>query len=181
MFIQKNIDALKMCIILALASVFIGSMPPRANATIWPSAGAMKLINSACPSGSEHYHELNKLKKDITAAETLGQAREIALAPTDQVIEALKTARHIMPFSDDLRSAETRLGDARSRILVASSQTQIADEFSGMMLAGLDDNTAVRASAGNVGCSYSTGEVIAIVIGLILGIIPGLILLVVLC
>lgn len=181
MSIPKNIYDLKMLIILALASIFIVSMPQKANATIWPSAGAVELINSACPAGSEQYQELNRLKKDIAAAGTLSHAREMALAPTDQVIEALKTARHVMPFSDDLRSAETRLGDARTRIIVASSQAQVADEFSGMMLAGLDDNSAVRASAGNVGCNYSTGEVIAIVIGLILGIIPGLILLVVLC
>ncbi|MGJ0483583.1 MAG: hypothetical protein ACR65R_03485 [Methylomicrobium sp.] len=181
MSILKNIYDLKMLIILALASIFIVLMPQRANATSWPSAGAMKLINSACSSGPEQYQELNHLKKDITAAGTLSQAREMALAPTDQVIEALKTARHILPFSDDLRSAETRLDDARSRLLGASSQAQVADEFSGMMLAGLDDNSAVRASAGDIGCNYSTGEVIAIVIGLILGIIPGLILLVVLC
>jgi hypothetical protein len=64
---------------------------------------------------------------------------------------------------------------------VASSPTQVADEFSGMMLAGLDDDSAARVSAGSVGCNYSTGELIAIVVGLILGIIPGLILLVVLC
>ncbi|MDD5411505.1 MAG: hypothetical protein PHF31_08845 [Methylobacter sp.] len=64
---------------------------------------------------------------------------------------------------------------------MASSQAQVADEFSGMMLAGLDDDTVARVKAGNVGCNYSTGEIIGIVVGLILGIIPGLILLVVLC
>ncbi|MGR8951394.1 MAG: hypothetical protein ACU83V_03160, partial [Gammaproteobacteria bacterium] len=68
-----------------------------------------------------------------------------------------------------------------SRILVASSQEQVADAFDGMMLAGLDDDRVAHASAGGASCSYSTGEIIAIVVGLILGIIPGLILLVVLC
>ncbi|MFZ2404634.1 MAG: hypothetical protein WAW41_05820, partial [Methylobacter sp.] len=58
---------------------------------------------------------------------------------------------------------------------------QVADAFSGMMLAGLDNDSAARVTAGNASCNYSTGEIIAIVVGLILGIIPGLILLVVLC
>lgn len=86
-----------------------------------------------------------------------------------------------MPFSDDLRAAENRLNNARSRILLASSQEQVADEFSGMMLASLDDDNAAQVGIGKVSCNYSTGEVIAIVVGLILGIIPGLILLIVLC
>ena len=105
----------------------------------------------------------------------------MALAPTDEAIDALRNARNLIPFSDDLNSAETRLSDARSRILVASSQAEVADEFSGMMLAGLDNDSAARVSGGGGSCNYSTGEVIAIVVGLILGIIPGLILLVVLC
>jgi len=43
-----------------------------------------------------------------------------------------------------------------------------------MMLARLKDNAA-RVSAGGGGYNYSTGEAIAIVVGLILGIIPGLV------
>ncbi|MDD1612804.1 MAG: hypothetical protein LUQ57_06630 [Methylococcaceae bacterium] len=181
MSIKNNIYVLKMLIILVLASIFIVSVPQTAHANTWSSAGSMELINSYCPAGSEQFQELNQLKKEITAADTLSQARKMALAPTDGAIEALRNARNIMPFSDDLRSAETRLSDARSRILVASSQAQVADEFEGMMLAGLDDNSVARVSAGGGSCSYSTGETIAIVIGLILGIIPGLILLVLLC
>jgi hypothetical protein len=166
---------------MLLASIFIVLMPQIANAKYWPSVGSMELINSSCPAGSEQYQELKQLKKDIAAAGTIDQARKMALAPTVDAIGALKNARTMMPFSDDLRSAETRLSDARSRILVASSQEQVADAFDGMMLAGLDNDSAARVSAGSGSCNYSTGEVIAIVVGLILGIIPGLILLVVLC
>ncbi|HEY8157780.1 MAG TPA: hypothetical protein VIF10_03655 [Methylobacter sp.] len=176
-----NIYVLKVSIILTLTSIFIVSMTQTVYANILRAADSMELINSSCPAGSGQYEELKQLKKEISAAETLNRARKMALPPTDDAIQALKNARNIMPFSDDLRSAETRLNDIRSRILVASSQAQVADEFSGMMLAGLDDDSAARVKAGNVGCNYSTGEVIAIVIGLILGIIPGLILLVVLC
>lgn len=172
---------LKMLIISAFISTFIVSVQQTASANIWPSASSMELIKSSCSSDPEQYQELSQLKKEIIAAETVSQARKMALAPTDDAINALKNASDLVPFSDDLRSAETRLSDARSRILVASSQAQVADEFSGMMLAGLDDDSAARVSGGGGSCNYSTGEVIAIVVGLILGIIPGLILLVVLC
>jgi len=181
MAIKKELYGLKRSIILALVSIFIISMPQTLNANILRSTDSLELINSSCPTGSGQYEELKQLKKDISAADTLNHARELALAPTDEAIQALRNARTIMPFSDDLRSAETHLSDARSRILVASSQAQVADEFSGMMLAGLDDDSAARVSTSAGGCNYSTGEVIAIVVGLILGIIPGLILLVVLC
>jgi len=180
MAIKKEFCGLKMPAVLALASIFLVLMAQTANANILPS-DSMALINSSCPAGSGQCEQLKQLKKDISAADTLSHAREMALAPTDEAIQALKNARSIMPFSDDLRSAETRLSNARSRILVASSQAQVADAFSGMMLAGLDDDSAARVSTGAGGCNYSTGEVIAIVVGLILGIIPGLILLLVLC
>jgi hypothetical protein len=172
---------LKVLIISAFLSVLVVSMLQTASANVWPSAGAMELIKSSCRSGSEQYQELSQLKKDIAAADTVSKARKMALAPTDDAINALTNASNLMPFSDDLSSAKTRLSDARSRIIVASSQAEVADEFSGMMLAGLDNDSAARVSAGGSSCSYSTGETIAIVIGLILGIIPGLILLVLLC
>jgi len=170
-----------MFLITVLTSVVIVSLSQTATANVWPSASSMELIKSSCQSGPEQYQELSRLKKEITAADTVTQARTMALAPTDDALGALKNARSIMPFSNDLRSAETRLSDARSRIVVASSQEQVADEFDGMMLAGLDNDSVARVSTGAGNCNYSTGETIAIVIGLILGIIPGLVLLVVLC
>ena len=166
---------------MLLASIFIVATSQKANANYWPSVGSMELINSSCPTGPGQYQELVQLKKEIAAASTIDQARKMALAPTDDAIGALKNARTIMPFSDDLRFAETRLSDARSRILLASNQEQVADAFDGMMLAGLDNDSVAHASVGSTSCNYSTGEIIAIVVGLILGIIPGLILLVVLC
>ena len=176
---KKKVFSLLIFSAFTLMSVI--TLSKTASATIRSSADALGLINSTCPAGSNRYPELAQLKNEIAAAGTVNQAREMALAPTDGAIDTLKHARAVMPFSEDLRTAETRLNDARLRILVASSQAQVADEFSGMMLAGLDDDRAAHVSAGKVGCNYSSGEVIAIVIGLILGIIPGLILLVVLC
>ncbi len=66
-------------------------------------------IKSSCQSGPEQYQELTQLKHDIAVAGTVNQARAIALAPTDGAIGALKNARTLMPLSDDLRIAETRL------------------------------------------------------------------------
>ena len=152
-----------------------------ASATVWPSINALSLINASCPSESSQYQELSQLKTEIAAASSVNQARALALAPTDQAITALKDARTLLPFSDGLRSAESRLNSARARIMLASSQEQVADEFDGMMLAGLDNDHAAHVKVGSGGCDYSSGELIAIAIGLLLGIIPGLILLVVLC
>lgn len=164
-----------------LTLMVILTLPKPASANIWSAVDAPGLMQSSCPSGAEAESELSQFKSKIAAAETIIQAKEMAVAPADMALEALKNANAILPFSDDLRKAETRLSKARSRILLASSQQQVADAFSGIMLAGLDDDSAARVSVGNESCNYSTGEVIAIVIGLILGIIPGLILLVVLC
>ena len=175
---NKFISALIISIILTITFF---SIPRLASATITPSTRALDLIKSTCPVGSTQYPELMRLKQEIATANNIEQARKLALAPTDDAINALKNARNMIPFSEDLRTAETRLNDARTRIMVASSQEQVADEFDGMMLAGLDNDRAAHVNIGSGGCDYSTGELIAIVIGLILGIIPGLILLVVLC
>jgi hypothetical protein len=179
--LSKNKKVLLVWIFSAFTLISIISPSKTVSANIWSSADSLNLMKSTCPSGPDQYQELTQLKNEIIAAKTVNQAREMALAPTEGAIGALKNARTIMPFSDDLRIAETRLSDARSRILVASSQEQVADEFSGMMLAGLDDDHAAHVNVAKVGCDYSTGEVIAIVLGLIFFVIPGLILLVLLC
>ncbi|MBE0435466.1 MAG: hypothetical protein IBX56_06625 [Methylomicrobium sp.] len=176
---QKNLSVgLFFLLTLGLS---IATISKTASANVLPSADSLGVLGSACPSGPDRHPELSDLKKRIAASETVDKARAIALAPTDEAIGALKNARTIIPFSDDLQIAENRLSDARNRILLASSQEQVADEFSGMMLAALDDDRVAGVDLGKVSCHYSTGEVIAIVIGLILGIIPGLILLIVLC
>jgi hypothetical protein len=177
----KNTKVSSILIFMELTWLISVFLPQTAAADFLPSINSLNLFESACAAGPEHYQELVQLKSKIAAADTMNQARTLALAPTENAIDALHNARTIMPFSGDLRNAENRLTDFRSRILTASTQEQVADEFSGMMFAGLDDDNAANVNVGDAGCNYSTGEVIAIVIGLILGIIPGLILLVVLC
>lgn len=160
-------------------AVFMMSKTAAANA--WPTIESLNLVKDVCASGSAQYPELVRLQDDISEAGSLNEARALALAPTTDAIDALRNARSLMPFSEDLRLAESRLNDARSRIEDADTPDQVAVEFSGMMLAGLDNDRAAQVNVGKVGCNYSTGELIAIVVGLILGIIPGIILLIVLC
>jgi hypothetical protein len=161
-------------------STLVFCLSSSATANLRTDISSYDLINSMCPTGLEQSQAFNKLRNDIVIAESVEKAREIALTPTAVAMDALDNAHVILPFSDDLTAAKTRLYTARTRILAASSQKQVADELSGLMLAGLDDNAA-NVSVGKTGCHYSTGEVVAIVLGLILGIIPGLILLVLLC
>jgi hypothetical protein len=152
-----------------------------AGATMTSASTAFGLMNASCPTPKQQYQEINQLKQHIISAKNLEEARQLAITPTEEALSALNNARSIMPFSDDLRSAEAKLRDKKQRIILASSQAQIAEEFDGMMLASLDNDRAAHVNIGSGSCNYSTGELIAIVVGLILGIIPGIILLVVLC
>ncbi len=166
-------------VLLTLSSILLANA---GFANIRHSADALKLIDATCRANPAQHQELIQLNRQIMSAKSLAEARRLALSPTNDALHALKNARNLAPFSNDIRTAESRLNNARDRILLASSQEQVADEFNGMMLAGLDNDRAAHVSFGNGGgCSYSTGEIIAIVVGMILGIIPGIILLIVLC
>jgi hypothetical protein len=169
-----------MLMMLTLISINVVVMPKTAAASPLSIVESLDTIMGRT-SWSASYPELARLRENISEADNLNEARRLALAPTNEALEALKNARSILPFSEEIRLAETRLSDARSRIEDAKTPSQVANEFSGILLAGLDDDEVARVGVGDTGCNYSTGEVIAIVIGLILGIIPGLILLVVLC
>lgn len=175
---KKNNKTLTVTTIIALSLLTCGQT---AIANIVSAKTAYQLIQESCPSHTEANQELARYKSKILTAGTLEEARRIALEPADDAINALENAQNLVPFSDDLKSAESRLIKARTQIMLASSQDQVADEFDGMMLAGLDNDRAAHVNIGSGGCDYSTGELIAIVVGLILGIIPGIILLVVLC
>lgn len=157
-------------------------LPSIAAADTLPNNEKVKRSMADKPINEHRQHpELIHLHNEINETDNLNQARALALEQTNAAIDALKHARAIMPLSKDLRLAETRLLEAHTRIESADSPQQVANEFSGMMIAGLDNDQAATLKVGKVGCDYSTGEIIAIVVGLILGIIPGIILLIVLC
>lgn len=161
----------------ALAAMAICLQPRAASANIGPTV--LPPASTACPTGQERQQALARMRDTIARAESIDKARALALAPTDAAIGALSKARMIMPLSRDLRLAHAKLADARSRIEAADTPDQVADEL--MILAGLDNDKAAHLQIGDRGCNYSTGEIIAIVLGLILGIIPGVILLILLC
>jgi hypothetical protein len=179
--VYKNYKVMFVSVMFLLSILGISCFSNSAWANIWPASEPMALIQSACPAGQRQYPELVQLKAEISSANSLEQARQLALAPTDSALSALENARFIAPFSRDLLTASTKLSNARARILQAATPVQVANEFEGMMLAGLDNDKAAHVNIGSGGCDYSSGELIGIVVGLILGIIPGLILLVVLC
>lgn len=164
-----------LCVLLMLSIV----QSAAANAL-----SSVEIMNGFAMRGKDEltrYQELQAAHSKIAAAKSVEEARQLALMPTNDAIKALHNARTLMPLSDDIRTAEQRLNEMRLQIKTAVNQQQVADKFSGIMLAGLDNDRAVRLGVGKVGCDYSSGETIAIVLGLILGIIPGLILMVVLC
>lgn len=149
------------------------------------SVGSMQTDRSFAVAGhivdEDGRREVEQLLDAIGRAESVEKARGLALEPTDAALGALDTARTLMPASRELETARKRLMNMRDRIAAADSPDRVANEMEGLMLAGLDDDSVVDMDVGGHGCHYSTGEVIAIVIGLLLGIIPGLLMLVVLC
>ena len=166
--------------VVIVLAVVLGS-PGMASTNALSTLERYGLPQPACSSDQHQAPELVRLHDEISKAGSLTEAQNIALEPTSDALDAVTDAITIAPFSDDLRLAETRLIEVRSRIKTAKTQQEVADEFSGMMMAGLDDDRAAHVRMGKVGCDYSTGETIAIILGLIFGIIPGLILLVLLC
>lgn len=176
---NKTLVSISFRNVFVFLSLFI--LAESSGANIFPSTTTVSLLSSSCTQNKQNSEEFIKTKNDIISAKTLEEARNIALEPTEQALSAVHQAKFLLASNDDLIVAEQRLDTARSKILSASSQEEVADEFSGMMLAGLDNDSVAKVDTEAGSCNYSTGETVAIVIGLILGIIPGLILLAVLC
>jgi hypothetical protein len=85
--------------------------------------------------------------------------------------------------STSIRDAAQRMTDYEAQVRDdAHTQAEVADHFGDLVR--LNGTSAITTQSGRVpppACSYSTGEIIAIVLGFILAIIPGIILLVLLC
>ncbi|MBD3317902.1 MAG: hypothetical protein GF344_19120 [Chitinivibrionales bacterium] len=132
---------------------------------------------------------LQSMLEDISAAESVEQARKKALAPTRAARTALARTRWLVPWSEDIRDAHSRLKECEKRIEDAADTDAVRREFNNMVQLASAGRVDAYLNQADVqiddddagGCDYSTGEIIAIVIGFILGIIPGIILLFVLC
>lgn len=136
--------------------------------------------------------ESDTLARSIAAAPTIEDARALALAPAQSATRALERADSLVPWREPgLERAHTRLARYQRAVTEAADPAAVAAEYEGLTRprgAGLDGvqvadlgGPAADVHVGNVGCGYSTGEIIAIIIGFILAIIPGIILLIVLC
>lgn len=116
--------------------------------------------------------ELADLSERILSAESLEAARRIATSDSRFARDVLQRARLFAPGSESLQLAAAKLDAFHVEVAAASTRADVAASF--------DDLT--RSAPGvDVGCHYSGGEVIAILLGLLLGIIPGLILMILLC
>lgn len=166
---------------LSLCTVVSLCLSPTIEANIWSTDCVWQLKNSSCQSQLNQIMAFEQLKSQIIAASTVNEAQNIAVASINQALEAVENAEYFAPFTSELENTRYILNLTRSQILQANSPQQVSAVVSEMLLAGLDSDNPLQLNAGNTDCQYSTGEVIAIVVGLILGIIPGLILLILLC
>jgi hypothetical protein len=112
---------------------------------------------------------MTRLLTRILSAESLDDAREIATTDSRLAAGVLRRARIALVDDESLELASLRLNAYHGRVARAGSREEVANALS----------STFQPSVQN--CSYSTGEIIAIVLGLILGIIPGIILLILLC
>jgi len=118
--------------------------------------------------------EANTWVTRIATAPSLDEARDLALQPTRGAHSALAKARLVAPWSDSLAKADDDLVAYEGRISGAASAQAVADEAAHLVNGGIYGDI-------DGGCSFSTGEVIATVIGFILGVLPGIILMILLC
>jgi hypothetical protein len=139
-------------------------------------------------------HELAALSsygERIADAESVEEAREMALRPSRMARKALGMATWVAPGTESFKEAGGDLERYEARIASAGSTEEVVrtyDELTAgnaggeerpVLLADLQVGDAQVSGPGS--CHYNTGEIIAVVIGFILFIIPGIILLIVLC
>lgn len=137
--------------------------------------------------GCDERSELTGLHERIVSARSLAEARTLALAPALEARRALGRARWLAPRSRSLREAEARLAAYGSGIRAAESRAEVGDRFA--ELVRLAPASARAAASGTerpilrepAACTFTTLEIVAIVLGFLLGIIPGIILLLILC
>lgn len=143
-------------------------------------AGASTPLSGLLPEcRSEPHSDLVALRDEIASTGDLDAARALALEPARSAQGIVRRARWIAPGSETLARAEATLEVYERDVAGAASPQDVAARYA--RLVRLDRETLGSTSGFMNGCSYSTGEIIAIVLGLILGIIPGLILLILLC
>ena len=146
--------------------------------------------NGSFPCKTEHLAVVTERRQHIAEAATVEEARDLALTPARAARRALQLAGMVAPSSEKLSEARARLEGFEARVQESETPAAVADEFGRLLDLQMRDGNLVQIADlqvedadvdGPGGCHYSTGEIVAIVIGFILFIIPGIILLFVLC
>lgn len=122
-----------------------------------------------CPT-EEHRAELSAFEERLRSADDVAEAKELALSRVDRTRKAVDRAASIVPGDDQLLEHQAQLDDFAHDIETATTQHEVADSFGALGQQRVGER-----------CDYSTGEIVAIVIGFILGVIPGIIMLIVFC
>jgi hypothetical protein len=122
-----------------------------------------------CPT-DDHRAELSAFAQRLQGADTPDEARDLALRKVRLSHRAVDQAVRLVPNDAELLEHQAVLEAFEADVLASRSQQEVARRFA-----------ALDARAEALRCHYSTGEVIAVVLGFILGVIPGIILLILLC
>ena len=149
-----------------LATALLQLVPLGALASSRP---AFARVGCACDAS-----ELVALHEEIASAKTLAHAQSLATRPLQLARLALARTRGLSPDGVGLEAKERQLLEGEAAIAAAETPDAVASAFS-LAVAGSPLPEAA------IGCSYSTWEIVAIVLGFILGILPGIILLIILC
>jgi hypothetical protein len=173
-----------------LLALVLGATSPSLVAAIEaPTAKALADGSYLCTAA--HAALLDDRRQEIADAPTVADARKLAVDPVRVARRALAVASFVAPGSDALADAHARLESFEGQVDQSASPAEVASRFAELVdpnaasvgepiqLADLQVGNADVQGPGK--CSYSTCEIIAIVIGFILFIIPGIILLIVLC
>ena len=188
---RSDPNALLPCLRIALAAILLGltgatpsfAVPTRDDGSDDTLRSAVVERLPGCACDVDHRAELLERRDRIAAAPTLSEARDLAVSDSRRARRALAAARGLAPFSSGIADAHERLLAYETRVRRAGSSAEVADEFAGLVqVASLGGGTGFHIDHDHHhGCDFSTGEIIAIVLGFLLGIIPGIILLILLC
>jgi hypothetical protein len=171
--------------LLLLTGALVGS--PTASASVpdqatarpdLPVAWDLATGGCACP---KERAELRAFRDRILAAPTPEAARTIVISQTRLAHKALSRARWILPFSGTVRGASRKLEAYEARVREAKSQAEVAREWSTLTRMASADGGAIRDVKISGSCSYTTIEIVIIIIGFLLAIIPGILFLFLLC
>jgi hypothetical protein len=156
--------------ILAAAAAAFALAPDPARAT---SHARLAIERCACDPA-----ELARFRDEIAAAPTLEEAQALATPPLELARSALSRARWLAPGSTSLAEMEHQLRAGERAVAGATTPAAVAGAFA-TAVSGAPTLDSVEIAP--MSCSYTTLEIVAIVLGFILGIIPGIILLIILC